>query len=281
MFANIRFNQTYNNPVTLFTFANVIENNLKLNSVSNYENYTRLSITYTNENSSETWFSINQNSYLTDLSTNQNYFLKKIENIKYSPEKTFLKSKETCTFFLFFEKIPESCRQFHFIENELSMSNFKILNICLDIKQIDYAPNIAELQKYMPDIILTYFSDGATWPNFEEVFSMLKKESANDKRLKNFVVSEKFYDSKSKKDLKTYSFQYNDVKISLEKNLTNETNRLIYIELKDEYQLNRIITCFSIVFKIKKETGGYYTFPDRMLDMISIIDGKKIVYLSN
>lgn len=272
--------QTYNNPVTLFSFMNLFQKNLKLNSVEINENYTILNITYTNTEYADGWVSINENSFLKDIDTDQKYFLKKVENIKYSPEKINLKLNEKCTFKLFFNKIPKTCRQFHFIENELNFDNFKILDICLDIKQIEYAPNIEELKKYMPEIILTYFSDGSSWPKYEEVFYELQKQSKDDLRLKNFIVSDRIYDNASKLELMTYSFQFNDVKIWLEKNLTNESNRLIYIEFKDEYQLNRAINSLTKVFQITKETGGYYTFPDRLFDMISIIEGKKIAYLS-
>jgi hypothetical protein len=272
--------QTYNNPVTLFSLMNLFQQNLKLNSVEINENYTMLNITYTNMDYTEGWVSINKNSFLVDIDTEQKYFLKKVENIKYSPEKTNLKLNEKCTFKLFFDKIPKTCRQFDFIEDELNFDNFKILDICLDFKQIDYAPNIEELKKYMPEIILAYFSDGSSWPKYEEVFGDLQKQSKDDLRLKNFIVSDTIYENASKLDLMTYSFQFNDVKIWLEKNVTNESNRLIYIEFKDEYQLNRVINCFTKVLHIKKETDGYYTFPDRLFDMITIIDGKKIAYLS-
>jgi hypothetical protein len=272
--------QTYNNPVTLYSLMNLYQPNLKLNSVELNENYTILNITYTNMNYTDGWVSINKNSFLVDLNTEQKYFMKKVENIKYSPEKINLNLNEKCTFKLFFDKIPETCRQFDFIENELNFDNFKILDICLDIKQIDYAPSIEELKKFMPEIILAYFSDGSSWPKFEEVFSELQKQSKDDLRLKSFIVSDTIFEKASKLNLMTYSFQFNDVKIWLEKNITKESNRLIYIEFKDEYQLNRAISSLTKVFQITKKTGGYYTFPDRLFDTISIIDGKKIAYLS-
>lgn len=274
------FSQTYTKPVTLFSFDNVIGNNLILDSVVINESYTKLIITYTNTTYEDGWFSINNNSYIVDLKTDKTYKLKKTEKITISPNKTTIGINESKTFNLFFEKIPETCRQFHFIENELASDNFKILNICLDIKQIDYTPNIEELKKYMPEIILTYFSDGTTWPKFEEVFNVLKEQSLSDSRMKNFKISEKIYDKENKLDLITYSFEYNEVKIFLEKNTTYDKNRMIYIQFGSEYSLNRVINCFTKVFQIKKESGGYYTFPDRVIDMISIIDGKIIGYLS-
>lgn len=274
------FSQTYYKPVTLFSFDNVIGNNLILESVVINESYTKLVITYTNTKYEEGWISINNNSYLVDLKTKKNYKLKKTENISISPNKTNMNINESKTFNLFFEKIPETCRQFHFIENEIAPNYFKILNICLDKKQIDYTPNIEELKKYMPEIILTYFSDGTSSPKFEEVFNVLKEQSLSDSRMKNFKISEKIYDKENKLDLITYSFEYNEVKIFLEKNTTYDKNRMIYIQFGSEYSLNRVINCFTKVFQIKKESGGYYTFPDRVIDMISIIDGKIIGYLS-
>lgn len=274
------YSQTYIKPVTLFSFDNVIGNNLILDSVVMNESYTMLTITYTNTENENGWFSIDKNSYLLDIKTNRKYKLKKAEKILISPNKTNIDLNESKSFNLFFEKLPKTCRQFHFIETELVSDNFKILDICLDKKQIDYIPNIEELGKYMPEIILTYFSDGNSWPKFENVYNVLKEQSSTDSKMKNFNISEKIYDKESKLDLIIYSFEYNDVKIFLEKNTTYDKNRMIYIEFVNEYSLNRVINCFSKVFQIKKESGGYYTFPDRIVDMISIVDGKIIAYLS-
>ncbi|MEO9257813.1 MAG: hypothetical protein ABI207_05485, partial [Crocinitomicaceae bacterium] len=222
MLLGITFGQTYNNPVALFSFYNNIGNNLKLNSVVIDENYTKLNITYTNTEYAGGWYSINNNSYLVDLNTNKKYILKKAEKITISPAKTTIGLNESSTFTLFFEQIPKNCRQFNFIENELNSSNFKILNINLDIKQIDYTASIEELKKYMPEIVLTYFSDKISWPIFEEVFNLLKEESANDLRLKNFIISDKTYDKADKVDVLMYSFAFNEVRIFLEKNITND-----------------------------------------------------------
>ena len=137
------FSQTYSKPVTLFSFYNIFGNNLILDSVVNNGSYTKLITTYENG-----WFSINNNSYLVDLNTNKNYKLIKTEKITISPNKTTIGINESKSFSLFFEKLPETCRQFHFIENELASDNFKILNICLDKKQIDYTPNIEELKLF-------------------------------------------------------------------------------------------------------------------------------------
>lgn len=53
------FSQTYIKPVTLFSFDNVIGNNLLLESVVINESYTKLTITYTNTENEDGWFSIN------------------------------------------------------------------------------------------------------------------------------------------------------------------------------------------------------------------------------
>jgi hypothetical protein len=280
MILGITFGQTYNNPVALFSYYNAIGNNLKLNSVVIDENYTKLNITYTNTEYVGGWFSINNNSYLIDLNTDKKYMLKKVEKITISPAQTSIQLNESRTFTLFFEKIPKTCRQFHFIEDELTFSNFKILNVCLDIKQIDYAPSIEELKRYMPEIILTYFSNGPSWIRFEEVFDRLKAESASDLRFKNFIISDKTYDKEYKVDIVMYSFAFNDVRIFLEKNITNDINRTVYIKFDSEYNLTRMMNCFTKIFHIKEEIVNAYIFPNRYDAAIYILNDKMIGYRS-
>ncbi|MFA7689317.1 MAG: hypothetical protein WCX96_04455, partial [Bacilli bacterium] len=120
LLGNYLFSQKYENPVTLFSFYNVTENNAILNSVENDANFTKLNITYQNKNYVGGWTRISQNSFLVDVKTNTKYYLKKVENITISPQKTNIDLNEKLTFTLYFEKIPKKCRQFHFIEEELS-----------------------------------------------------------------------------------------------------------------------------------------------------------------
>lgn len=272
---SVAFSQVYNQPATMFNHLNY-KNPLELNYVEVGDDYTKLNITYKNDNYG--WINISENSFLVTserqlgMGEVTKYKFKRAEGIMVAPLKTYMNDAYAqVTFNLYFDKIPDDLRNFHFIEESFSDDTFKLANIDLDTSRHEYNTYLYEAFEYLPLEILHLIASDSDLYDYQDLFEMIKSQTKdNQSPYRGFRTAERDGN-------KYFRYTYKDTRVTLEYNMESKGNKALFLIFEDSYDLNRVQTILEYLYPlVKGEGGNRYTIENRFITTL-LFDYDKLI----